>query len=325
MFAHMPIIQGILYGSTQRGARLAELCEAIGISVSDLGDSEYKVPFEQSALTWEHCAKQTKDNLIGLHLGETATMSVLGLVGNLMQSCPDLLSAFERMTHYIDLATDMIQFGVKQSANEIALSFKPVSLYANAYPGSARHSVEQSMAGTLHVFSLLAERKIRPLRATFKHKRGGNLSEYQRALCNDVQFNKAGNQLIFSKEVLSAPVVSHDKSLVTFFEKVLKEKKSLLQLTLTEQIKQLMRTDFQGHIPSLEAVATRLNMTSRTLQRKLDDEGVSFRSLIRTVQKETADQLFKLKGNATQVAGLLGYSDPSAFRRAYKKWSNENE
>ncbi len=323
MFAHMPIIQGILYGSAQRGAKLADLCEAIGISISDLGDSACKVPFEQSALTWEYCVKQTKDNLLGLHLGETATMSVLGLVGNLMQNCPHLLSAFDTMTHYIDLATDMIQFEVKQNSNEISLIYKPAPLYASAYPASARQSVEQSMAGTLHVFSLLSERKIKPLRATFKHKRGGDLSEYHRVLCGDVQFNQPGNRLVFSKEVLHAPVVSHDKSLVAFFENILKEKKSLQTLTLTEKIKQLMRTDFQGHIPILEVVATRLNMTPRTLQRKLESEGVSFRFIINGIQKETADELLKRKGKADQVANLLGYSDPSAFRRAYKKWSDK--
>ncbi|KXK22317.1 MAG: DNA-binding domain-containing protein [Bacteroidetes bacterium OLB12] len=148
MFAHMPIIQGILYGSVQRGAQLSDLCDCIGISVNDLGDSEFKVPFEQACLTWECCAHQTKDNLLGLHLGETSTMSVLGLVGNLMQSCPDLLSAFETMTHYIDLATDMIHFGIKQNAREVTLSYKPQTLWLKTKSISIRHSMEQSMAGT---------------------------------------------------------------------------------------------------------------------------------------------------------------------------------
>src|SRR5688572_22245820 len=97
MFSHMPIIQSILYGAAQRGARLSDLCAAIGISGEDLGDSEVKVPFDQSCQTWEQSIRLTKDNLLGLHLGETSTMSVLGLVGNLMQSSPDLVSAFEEM------------------------------------------------------------------------------------------------------------------------------------------------------------------------------------------------------------------------------------
>lgn len=321
MFAHMPIIQGIIYGSALRGASLSDLCAAIGISPNDLGNSEFSVPFEQACRTWEICAQQTKDNLLGLHLGETSTMSVLGLVGNLMQSCPDLLSAFEKMIQYIDLATDMIHFGIKQNASEITLTFKPKPLWVKTQSVSIRHSMEQSMAGTLHVFSLLTNKKIKPAYTVFQQKQGGALAEYQRVFGADVRFNGAGNHLVFKKEDLLSPIFSHDKPLFKLLEKILKEKKSAKVQTLSDQIKHLMRTDFHGNIPSIEAVATRFHMTPRTLQRKLTHEGVSFRTLVAAVQKEMATQLFKMKGSVSQVSNLLGYSDPSAFRRAYKKWN----
>lgn len=321
MFAHMPIIQGILYGSVQRGAHLSDLCGDIGISIDDLGDSEFKVPFEQACLTWECCVQQTKDNLLGLHLGETSTMSVLGLVGNLMQSSPNLLAAFETMTHYIDTATDMIHFGVKQNTHEVTLTFRPRALWLKTQSISIRHSMEQSMAGTLYVFSLLAGKKIKPIQTIFKHKRGGDLAEYHRVFGTEVQFNGIGNHLVFRKEDLLTPILSHDKSLFTFFEKLLKEKKATKHQSLSEQIRHLVRSDFQGHIPSIEAVATRLNMTPRTLQRKLTAEGISYRALIAEVHKQMATQLFKLNGRASQISSLIGYSDPSAFRRAFKKWN----
>jgi AraC-like DNA-binding protein len=321
MFAHMPIIQGILYGAAQRGARLSELCGAIGISADQLGDSNVKVPFVQSCQTWEQSVRLTQDNLLGLHLGESSTASVLGMVGNLMQTSPDLLSAFEQMTQFVSTATDMILFGVKRSADEVTLTYKPASLWMKTYPAGARHAVEQSMAGTLYTFSLLAGKKIKPLRATFTHKRGGDLAEYQRVLAANLQFNATGNYLVFRKEDLLTPVVSQDKTLFAMFEKLLKEKKSTKQQTLPAQIKHLVRTDFQGQIPSLEVIAARLNMTPRTLQRRLADEGVNFRALVAAIQKDMAAELFKLKGRVSQVAGLMGYADPSAFRRAYKKWN----
>lgn len=321
MFAHMPIIQGILYGATQHGARLSELCNAIGISPDQLGDSEVKVPFEQACQTWEQSVRLTRNNLLGLHLGEISTVSVMGIVGNLMQSSPDLLSSFENLIEFVSTATDMILFGVKRNAHEISLTYKPVPLYAKTSPIAARHSIEQSMSGTLNVFSHLAGKKIKPLRTTFKHKRAGDLAEYLRVFGDNIQFNTVGNHLVFRKEDLHAPVVSQDKTLFTIFEKMLKEKKSNKHQTLTAQVKQLARTDFQGQIPSLEAIASRMNMTPRTLQRRLADEGATFRSLVATIQKDLASELFKVKGRVSQVSDLLGYSDPRAFRRAYKKWN----
>jgi len=323
MFAHMPIIQGILYGAAQRGARLSELCNAIGISTDLLGDSEVKVPFEQSCQTWEQSVRLTKDNLLGLHLGESSTASVMGLVGNLMQSSSDLLSSFEQMTQFVSLATDMVLFGVKRNADEVMLTYKPATLWVKTYPIGARHAIEQSMAGTLHVFGLLSGKKIVPLRATFKHKRAGDLTEYQRVLGGNLQFNSTGNHLVFKTKDLSAPVVSQDKTLFALFEKMLKEKKSNKQQTLPAHIKQLIRTDFQGQIASLEMIASRMNMTPRTLQRRLTDEGITFRTLVASIQKDLATELFKLSGRISQVSGLMGYSDPSAFRRAYKKWNDK--
>lgn len=324
MFAHMPIIQGILYGATQRGAKLSDLCSAIGISPDQLGDSEVKVPFEQSCQTWEQSVRLTEDNLLGLHLGESSTASVMGIVGNLMQTSPDLLSAFERMTQFVSVATDMILFGVKRSGDEVTLTYKPAPLWIKTYPAGARHAIEQSMVGTLHVFGLLAGKKIKPLRAMMTHKRGGDIAEYQRVLCDHVKFNAPGNHLVFRKEDLLAPVVSRDKTLFAMFEKMLKEKKATKQQTLTAQIRHLVRTDFQGQIPSLEVIASRLNLTPRTLQRRLTDDGITFRALVTSVQKDLAADLFKLKGRVSQVSGLMGYSDPSAFRRAYKKWNKRD-
>jgi len=322
MFAHMPIIQGILYGATQHGARLSELCSAIGISPDQLGDSEVKVPFEQACQTWEQSVRITKNNLLGLHLGEISTVSVMGIVGNLMQSSPDLLSAFENLIQFVSTATDMIVFGIKRNGHEISLTYKPVTLYQKTSPVAARHSIEQSMAGTLNVFGHLAGKKIKPLCTTFKHKRAGDLSEYQRVFGN-VAFNTNGNHLVFKKEDLLTPVVSQDKTLFAIFEKMLQEKKSTKNLTLPAQIKQLVRTDFQGQIPSLEVIASRMNMTPRTLQRRLTDEGTTFRELVASIQKDLASELFNLKGRISQVSGLMGYSDPSAFRRAYKKWNGQ--
>ncbi|HEX5168310.1 MAG TPA: AraC family transcriptional regulator [Cyclobacteriaceae bacterium] len=316
----MPIIQGILYGAAQRGARLSELCQAIGIAPEDLGDSETKVPFEQSCQTWEHAVRLTGDNLLGLHLGETSTASVLGMVGNLMQSSPDLLSAFEELTHFISVATDMVHFGVKKKGDEVTLTYKPALLWVRTYPVGARHSMEQSMSGTLHVFSLMAATKTRPLRATFSHKRAGDLAEYQRVFGDHLQFNASANQLVFAKSDLLKPVISHDRSLFTIFQRMLREKKSNKHQTRSDQIRQLVRTDFQGQIPSLEVIADRMNMVPRTLQRRLSDEGTTFRLLLAGLQKELATELLKSNGSVSQVANLLGYSDPSAFRRAFKKW-----
>ncbi len=83
-----------------------------------------------------------------------------------------------------------------------------------------------------------------------------------------------------------------------------------------------MITDLQGRIPSLEVIATRLNMTPRTLQRRLTGEKTTFRTIVAGVQRELVAEIRKTgKPTQSQIANVLGYSDVSSFRRAMKKAS----
>jgi len=323
MYAHMPLIRDIVYEAVNRGASLSALCQALDVSVEDLGDSARKIDFERACMAWEQSILLTKDNLLGLHIGESTTTSILGMVGNLMQSSPDLLSSFETLSKYFSTASDMFHYGVRASGDEVTLAYEPAALWTKASPQTARHSTERSMSGTLRVFYLLTGKKIRPMRVDFTHKRAGNLSEYTRIFDTTPRFGASANELIFSKQTMLTRVISHDRSLFSIFEKMLSDQRSKKDESLGEQIRQILVSDFKGQIPSLEIIAAQIHMTPRTVQRKLSDEGTSFRAVVADVQKELALRFMNMKGsNLSQVAGFLGYSDPSAFRRAYKKWKN---
>lgn len=321
MFAHMPIIRDIVFGAVQRGARLMDLCGALDIAPDELHDSSIKVPFDRACRAWEHAIRLTKDNLLGLHIGESSTPSIMGMVGLLMQNSENLLTAFEKVSEFSLLATDMFYYNVQKSGREIALIYQPAPAWTRSSPVGARHAVEQAMSGTLQVFFLLAGRKINPTGAAFKHKRAGTLDEYIRVFGNEVRFNAKSNQLTFDRTDLLTPVVGYDRSLFAVFDKMLKDKKSEKNLTLTENIQRILVRDFQGSIPSLELIAARMNMTPRTIQRRLKEEGLTFRGVLGSIQQQLANELFKVPGTtATSVAQLLGYSDASAFRRARRQW-----
>jgi len=102
---------------------------------------------------------------------------------------------------------------------------------------------------------------------------------------------------------------------------MLKEKKTGQHKTYKSRLREIILNEFKGQIPPIEILAAKLNLTVRSLQRKLVDEGVSFRKLSILIRKEVASQLLNsgtLK--VKEVARLMGYSEASAFRRAAKKW-----
>lgn len=326
MHAHMPIIRDIVYGAVARGASLNDLCADIGIEPSQLNDSGQRLKFEEAYRTWECAFKLTRDPLLGLHIGESANPTILGLVGHLMQSSPDLLQAFQNVCIHAEVATDMFQYHLKQKGEQVFLQFRPAALWVNVSASSARHATEQAMAGTLQVFYLLSGHRVYPQLATFNYKRpsAAHAGEYERVFQSPVKFNAPASELIFSEHQLNIPVLSYDRSLLSVFERLLKEKKTKANPTWVQQLRQLILGEFSGQVPAIEILASRMNLTTRSLQRRLAEEGTTYREFTTAIKSEVASQLLAAQGSkVTQVAQLLGYSEASAFRRAYKQWNNK--
>lgn len=320
MYAHMPIIRDILYGAALRGARLNELCDALELSPHDLNDSGRIVPFKQAYRSWELALKQTGDPLLGLHLGETTTPSILGLIGHLMQSSPDLLTAYQQVCNHAELATDMFHYSISIGRDETVLIYRPAKLWMNVSRHSARQAVEQAMAGTLNVFYLLSGRKVVPIQATLAFSRPKLFREYARVF-GSVLFHQKQNTLRFKTSDLKLPVTSYDKSLFALFDRIVREKLASHKRSssLSDRVRSVLADEFKGQIVPAPVVAGMLNMSLRTFQRKLTEEGTSFRELSSALRKELATMMLKQNDvRVHEVAKMLGYSEASALRKALR-------
>ncbi len=320
MFAHMPIIRDILYGAASRGASLIDLCQKLAIPIEELNDSEKSVDFEKAYRAWEFSVTATRDPLLGLHLGETATPSILGLIGHLMQSSPDLLTAYQQVCKHAEVATDMFTYSIESATDQTILGYEPARLWISVSELSARQAVEQAMAGTLSVFYLLSGKRVNPIQADLSFTRPKSKSEYERVF-GAVNFLKQRNALIFKTSDLNSKVTSYDQSLFSLFDKIIREKaeKRIRKDSLSDQIKRILMQEFKGQIVPAATLAARLNMSARTFQRKLNEEGTSYRELSLNLRKEMAMLLLKKQGSSVrEVARMLGYSEASALRKALK-------
>lgn len=320
MFAHMPILRDILVGAAQRGANLLSLCEELHLSVDDLNDSGRSAGFETAYRAWELALKQTNDPLLGLHLGEATTPSILGLIGHLMQSSPDLLTAYQQVSRHAGLATDMFRYLIAVENNETVLTYQPVKAWTAVSPDSARQAVEQAMAGTLNVFYLLSGKKVTPRQAEFAYARPKAIRDYERVF-GRVLFGKKENLLRFRTEELKLPVKSYDTSMFALFDKLVREKISSMKRTasLSDAVRRILADEFKGQIVPAAVVAGKLNMSVRTFQRKLNEEGSNYRDIASGLRKSFAKKLLSQRGTrVSEVARLLGYSEASALRKALK-------
>jgi AraC-like DNA-binding protein len=186
-----------------------------------------------------------------------------------------------------------------------------------------KHLMELAMAFLLHELDGLLFTKMRPLSVELPYERTA-LGELQRVLrCTNIQPGRH-YRMEFGNECWEEPVIAADFSL----QEVLLQKVRSLQEQqeamddLQTRIRVLLENNSYLGVPSLPEVAANLHMSSRSLQRRLREEGISFAEITETVRRTMATHylqasVYPLK----EISYLLGYNELSAFSRAFKKWT----
>ncbi len=252
----------------------------------------------------------------------------LGMVGHLMQTSPTLGTACEQVARFNLSFSEMFYFHIRHREHEFVVEFAPTEPYVLNYPDSARHAVEIAMSGILHVAHLLTGKKVSPLYVSFAYPPPvQDLSEYQRLLGNDLRFHQPKSCLALRISDANLPVIGHNAELLRMFEQLAQAviQRHQSQQNTAAMVKKTILDQFRHQLPQLPEVAERLHMTSRSLQRKLQEEGCSFQQILEEIRSEMAVGLVKRKQfTANEIAYMLGYADPTSFRRAFKRWTGAN-
>lgn len=163
-----------------------------------------------------------------------------------------------------------------------------------------------------------------PLEAVHMQQAGDRDKNYTEVFGTPVQFAAEQNAFSFHRRFLTFPIVQSEASLNTMLKTYPAQ---LFQLdpqdhSIAIRVKNLIGSDFQRPLPSLQDIADRLHMTTPTLHRRLRDEGTSYQQLKDQCRKNAAiDYLASGRYTAQELAELLGFSDSSTFHRAFKKWT----
>jgi AraC-like DNA-binding protein len=140
-----------------------------------------------------------------------------------------------------------------------------------------------------------------------------------------VEYNSSSNSVTFSARHLEADLIRSEADLEAFlpvapYHVVIKPVAS--DACITTRIGVLLGDDFREEMPSFEMLTTRLNMSARTLRRRLEKEGTSYQRIKDNARRDVAITLLtRERMTVSDVAERIGFSDPSAFHRSFKKWT----
>ena len=240
-----------------------------------------------------------------------------------VRTAPTLRASLDRLARYNRLVHDAAVFSVTQEGQAVRVehSLRGVS--------QSPHAAEFTLASIVVVGGQINGSGIEPSSVSFRHVAQGARAEYARVFGVAPGFSAAENSLTFSLAVLDRPLPTMDPLLSRVIERhaeaLLRQRPTPAETTAARVRRLLCET--LGKEPAavtLAGLAGRLRMSERSLQRRLSDEGQTFDGLLDELRHELSLRYLADKKIAiAEVAFLLGYSEPSAFHRAFKRWTGK--
>ncbi len=322
----MPIIRNFVFAVSKNKEQMEKICRFASIPLNDLENAEAKISLAQNCAVMDAGLELTKDEFLGLHIGEITSPTVLGVVGHLMQASKDVLEAMMNIQRFTETFTTQYNFSVEVKGEEVYYYCEPKEIWDDMSPLTARHSVDISFAGALNILRIMTGHAFMPLKIMYRYPKLKNTDEYERVFKCTPLFNQKRNCIVFSLKDASLPIVGYNKELHETLKKMLEEQlhQENKAAAFTYQVKEIILKNYQFSFPLLEEIAGIMNITARTLQRKLQDEGTNFRNIEDDIKKEIAINFIQNSPLTSEEIGLkLGYTDRSSFQRAFKQWTGK--
>ena len=312
-------VKRIVSFAEQFGCMKGSLLEEASLPV-DVLDKSLRLTMDETVRLWGACIRQAGDPFFGLHLGENVRPATFNVVGYALMNAASLSDAFEKLSQYQRLISDG---GVFQ---RVPVK-KGVWVIYHSRPGSLPfffHQVDAVLTSLLSFSYWVSGKALTPLEVSMKRNPPCEASEYVRVFGVLPNFDADFDGVLISHDVLDLPLLDADEELCQIHEQHAKQR--LSELKVLNSLPDRVETIIEKHVAAPQLgrsfVAEQLGLSEKSLQRKLAEKGLTFQALYVSVRKRLAlSYLSDTRIPLTEVSILLGFSDSSAFYRAFKRWT----
>lgn len=316
-------LRNLVFYSANRGIDVTELCERAGTSPAVLDAPDDFVDGAIVAQAWEAAIEMTGDEQLGLHMGEAFHPSYLGLLGFAMQTCETAGEAVDLMIRYWNLMGNGSTVSTAREGNQMLVQLQVTELPGNFLCWS-RHPAESSLSAFLAIWRALTGRSL-PLRdVASTYGKPSRTGEYERIFGRAVRFSAEANLLAFDAEAWDWRVLQANAALRGPLEREINDRLQTQAQSAAGRVRQEIGKRLRGAVPDVGEIAAALGQSVRALQRDLQQEDTTFREVLDGLREDLARE--HLKGKDTpigEVSFVLGFSEPSAFHRSFRKWTGQ--
>lgn len=297
----------------------ARVEEITGASLEQLQDPDRRVAADRHYRLWEYAEQVTGDPAVGLHAGAVVDPERMGLVGHVFFNCDTLGEAVTQYVRLHRLVNESVLLRFEHSEDQAILTWQP------DIPGHyCRQDMDRTLAAALSRARHFIHPQITVDWAEIAHPEPAYGNEYEALLGGPVRFGSGSTRIAFASRFLEHPIPRRNPYV---YSAVLRQVNSLLariqtRRSFSRKVRRLISRQMSTERIDADSLARQCHMSRQTLYRRLKKEGMSFHDLVEQVRKDKALRYVAADRYALgEIAFLLGFSELSAFSRAFKRWT----
>ena len=317
--------KGLLEFAVHRGADRAALLAACGLDAAALEHEDGRVTFSQYGALYAVAERRCADPALALHFGEVIEAMDLLLVCHVGSARATMGEAFAAINRYGRLSVDV---ETAHGGDPFQAERSPEGLWvvdASVYPGGIPQLTETSftrlIAGTRQLTSREFVRAVHFVRAEPAHR-----DEYERVFRAPILFGQRRNAMLLDPDWFSVPLQAPSPYaggvLEAHANRLLEDLPPLRYRRWA--VEDAVRSRLASGAVTMAGVARQLGTSRQTLYRQLKQEGTTFERLLDRVRRDDATHLLRQGTSVADTAHRLGFSDRSAFSRAFKRWTGRS-
>lgn len=320
------ITHSFLVSGMRAGLDPRDILRGAGLGIEVFEDLDSSVPYEKQVEVTRAVLSYKPHLNSSLQVGKHFTPQRFGLLGRVLQHGATFEQALRDLSRFQHLTTNIVSRSITRVPEGICVS---VETHPTVRAHPCFHAIpamhEAPLAVPLALGRHLTGTHIKPIRVSFRHRPLGDPSEHQEFFGVPVQFGMQADEMVFSLETLALPLLATDSvKYRRALDLVLTQIDPIANLQLVgATLRQRLLHTLHEATPDIAVLARSLAMSTRTLQRRLASEGTSFENVLDQVRRDLVLQHLVNPGvSSGELAGLVGFTEPSPFFRAFRRWFN---
>jgi len=296
------------------------LLKDAGLRRADLQDPDSRVNYAAVLTLMERAAALLGESSFGLRLGAAQNLSDGGILGFVMLNSATLLDAVKNLQRYFLIVGDGEEFELEQGGPHVKLRFRE----RDPALRGLRQNSEYAAAFIVRACRDMTRKRLLPVRAEFMHPRPNARIDYEAHLGCAVRFRADWDAVVFAAETMRLPIIGANDKLLKVLtiacRKILGPAPK--KQDIVHDVRSLIIEELARGAVHIDAVASKLSMSSKTLERRLSERDESFSALGDAIRQDLAKQyLSETDFRLEQIAYLTGYSEPAPLVRAFRRWT----